>query len=76
MPPLPPALAYLWRIFNRLSRRRPYGAAGPLHIPWSEILAFQTVTGIRLYPFELAMIEMLDDLLLAGPAKNDEDTDG
>lgn len=58
-PPLPVSLRYLWSAFIRLSDRRPVGMNVGL-IPWSEIDAFQRVSGFRLTPWEVELIEMLD----------------
>lgn len=58
-PPFPDPLRYLWNVFIRLSNRRPVGFAAGL-IPWSEIDAFQRVTGFRLSPWEVQIVERLD----------------
>lgn len=60
-PPLPDALAYLWVAFCRLSARRTSGfSINP--ISWSELDAFIRLTGVRLSPWEIRIIEELDDL--------------
>ncbi|CAH1672076.1 phage tail assembly chaperone [Chelatococcus asaccharovorans] len=68
--PLPPALAYLWNAFQRLSARRPQNGMVLSHIPWSEIAAFSHLTGLRLAAWEVAVIEELDGLLLAERSKS------
>lgn len=65
MPPIPKALVYLWRAFHRLSRRRGGNGIGANPISWSEIDAFVRNTRIRLAPWEIEVIEALDDLFLA-----------
>lgn len=67
-PPCPAALAYLWRTFLRLSHRRPSGF-GPSPLTWSDIHAFIAASGFRLVPWEIEMIEQLDDLWLAERAR-------
>lgn len=61
--PLPPALAYLWNTFQRLSARRPQNGMVLSPIPWTEIEAFSRLV-LRLAPWEVAVIEELDGLLL------------
>jgi hypothetical protein len=63
-PPFPDPLAYLWNAFIRLSNRRPVGFAEGL-IPWSEMDAFQRVSGLRLTPWEIRVIEMLDAMFVS-----------
>lgn len=61
VPPFPMALEHVWSAFCRLSARRSCGfAANP--ISWSEIDAFLRLSGVRLLPFEIRLIEELDDL--------------
>ena len=64
MPPFPKALAYLWRAYFRLRRRMAGGFAGPNPIGWQDIDAFVRQSGLRLAPWELDLIEALDDLYL------------
>jgi hypothetical protein len=68
-PPFPDALAYLWNVFTRLSNRRPVGMVAGL-IPWSEIDAFQRVSGFRLGPWEVQLIEALDGLYMSEKASS------
>lgn len=64
VPELPGALIYLWRAFCRLSARRSAGfAANP--IAWVDIDAFMRCTGTALAPWEIRLIEDLDDLYRA-----------
>ena len=51
-------------MFTRLSNRRPVGFAASL-IPWTEIDAFQRVTGFRLSPWEVQIIEKLDAMFVS-----------
>jgi hypothetical protein len=60
-PPLPDELGYIWNAFCRLSVRRRSGfSIEP--IGWPELDAFTRLTGVRLVPWEIQLIEMLDDL--------------
>lgn len=60
----PPALRYLWDIFLRL-RKRSTPSLGSARILYSDMLAFQSVTGVRFAPWEVAALERLDDAMEA-----------
>lgn len=62
-PQCPPALAYLWSIYVRL-RRRCAPSMGKARVLFTDMLAFQQVTGTRLAPWEANVIERLDDAML------------
>ncbi|MGE0725101.1 MAG: hypothetical protein AB7O45_12045 [Alphaproteobacteria bacterium] len=68
-PPLPAAVRYLWRTFLRLHNRRASGGFGASAIAWSDIQAFAALTRINLLPFEVEMIEALDDAWLREQAR-------
>lgn len=70
VPPLPPAMAYLWAAFLRLSSRRGSNGFGPSRLTHLEIETFQRVTGLRLRPWEVALIEALDDIALSAAGEN------
>lgn len=63
-PPLPEFGAHLWNVYHRLRRRCPAGMTVQ-PITFSDLLAFQRVTGMPLAPWEVTTIEALDDLYLA-----------
>lgn len=70
-PEMPAELVYLWNAFLRLSARRTVGfSANP--ISWSEIDAFARYTGTRLTPWEVKILEDLDDLYRAAQAPQGE----
>ena len=73
LPPFPQSLSYLWHAFLRLSRRRSGGMSfNP--IAWRDIEAYCALTRFRLVPWEIEIIEELDDLWLTEQAKrNDKD---
>jgi hypothetical protein len=69
-PPLPQSLEYLWAAFCRLATRRTSNGYGPNLITYPEIDAFQRVTSIRLDPWEVEIIEMLDRMFITENAKS------
>lgn len=76
-PPIPDELRYLWRSFNRLSARRGSNGFDVDPIGWCEIDAFVRLTGVRLVPWEIELIEMLDDIFRSERARNrDNDEEG
>ena len=62
-PPLPPALDYLWRAFSRM-RRRKGGGFGPQPLDYADIEAFQRLACFTFTPWEIGLLEDLDDLLM------------
>ncbi len=69
---MPQALAYLWDIFLRLSNRRGSNGFGLDPIGWCDIDAFARLTRVRLSPWEIGLIEMLDNLFRAQHAANSQ----
>jgi len=68
--PLPPAAAYLWGTFLRLHTRRGNNGFGVLPLSWSEIDAFCRLSGVRLAPWEVEIVEALDDAYMAEQVKD------
>jgi len=66
--PCPAAMAYLWRIFNRLRRRVGGNGFGANPISWPDLDAFVRYSRINLAPWEIEVIEDLDDLFLIAMA--------
>lgn len=64
MPPFPQALAYIWRAYLRMRGRKTMGFAGPAPLEWPDIDAFLRCSGLRLAPWELEIVELLDDRYL------------
>lgn len=64
VPEIPRGAEYLWKIFMRLHARRQSTGMGPARISWGELADFQRLTGMRLAPWEVAILEQLDDLAL------------
>jgi hypothetical protein len=61
-PPFPRALSYLWRTFQRLRNRRTSNGFGVNPITWVDLGEFTRLTGVRLAPWEIEVIEELDIL--------------
>jgi len=68
-PPLPLELVYIWRAYHRLSNRRGSNGFDINPIGWCEIDAFVRLSGMHLAPWEIALIEMLDDVFRTERAK-------
>lgn len=64
-PPFPSALGYVWTAFSRLSARRGSNGFSINPIGWPDIEAFLRLSGQRLAPWEIRLIEQLDDLYRA-----------
>lgn len=65
MPELPQALEYLWRAYGRLRRRKGTTDLGsPLPLEWPDLLAFSHLSGTRLAPWEIEILERIDDLFI------------
>lgn len=63
------ALDYLWQTYHRLRRRKGAGFSGPEPVTWSDIDAYARRAGIRLAPWEVRIIERIDDLYLTPEPK-------
>lgn len=68
------ALEYLWRIFKRLRRRKGSNGFGLSPIEWPDIDAFLRHTKLDLTPWEIEVIEELDDLILTDHSKPKSET--
>ena len=62
MPEFPAAVSHVWNAFMRLSARRGSNGFSINPISWPEIDAFVRHARIRLSPWEVRLIEELDDL--------------
>lgn len=79
LPYLPPDLYPLWLKFLRLSRRREWGDMGGFKlVKYSEIEAFQRLTGEALTPWDIEQIEILDNIYIKvmGEARKGETDSG
>jgi hypothetical protein len=64
LPPFPTALAYLWRSYHRIRRRKGSNGFGPSPIEWPDVAGFMRCTRAGLTPWEIETIELLDDAYL------------
>lgn len=71
-PPFPMALLHVWNAFGRLSARRGSNGFAANPIGWPDIDAFLRHSGLRLAPWEISLIEQLDDLYRADSGKPKE----
>jgi hypothetical protein len=70
LPPFPEAVRYLWDAYLRLRRRKSVDMMGnALPLEWPDILAFNQLAGLRLKPWEIEIIERLDNIYLIERAK-------
>ncbi|UFX41792.1 hypothetical protein HAP47_0021040 [Bradyrhizobium sp. 41S5] len=69
VPPMPAGLLYLWRIYDRMRRRKGGNGFALSPLEWQDIDAFLRRTQTDLAPWELEIIEMLDDLYLVDYSK-------
>lgn len=65
LPPFPDAIRYLWDAFGRMRRGSGGNGYGPNPLAWVEIQAFVHLGGVRLAPWEVSIIEALDDCWLS-----------
>lgn len=69
---MPTGGEYLWRAFHRLSLRRGSNGFGANALSWPDVDAFVRLSGVRLEPWEIEIIEHLDVLFLTQQAKERE----
>jgi len=65
MPPLPEELRYLWKTYLRLRNRKGAGLAGPSPWEWPDLDAFVRNSRMPLWPWEVEILEALDDVFMA-----------
>lgn len=58
-------MRYLWTAFRRIRNRNGGNGYGPTPISWADLDAFDRLSGLRLLPWEIEIIELLDDLNMA-----------
>lgn len=69
-PPFPAALGHVWQAFCRLSARRGSNGFSINPISWPDIDAYVRHSGIRLAPWEIRIVEELDDLFRVEQSKS------
>lgn len=70
VPEIPRGGEYLWRIFMRMHARRQSTGIGPARLSLGDFVNFQTLNRTRLAPWEVAILEQLDDVALKDRKKN------
>jgi hypothetical protein len=70
LPPMPMGLLYLWQAYHRLRRRKGGSGFGASPIEWPDIDAFVRNSRFELAPWELEILEMLDDLYMTQQARS------
>jgi len=68
--PLPQSVSYLWSAYIRLHARRSSNGFGSNPLTWSDIEAFSRLSGIRLLPWEVEIIESIDNAYIAKQAED------
>lgn len=71
---MPKALAYLFLAYMRI-RRRKGGGFGLMPIEWPDIDAFLRLSKVSLAPWEVEVIEDLDDMFLVANSHDRKDSD-
>lgn len=70
MPPFPRSMSDIWQAYHRLRRRKAASDMGaPKPIEWPDIDAFVRQSGARLTPWQIEVIEDLDDIYLQPTSK-------
>lgn len=64
---IPHVAERVWSAFNDMDKARGAGFSGPLPIPYTEVASWCSLTGERLWPWELAAIRALDYRRCYGP---------
>ncbi|KRA42092.1 hypothetical protein [Devosia sp. Root635] len=73
LPTFPEAVQYLWTTFVRIRRRNAGNGFGATPITWADLDAYSRLSGMRLLPWEIEIIEQLDDAYLTS-TREQEDT--
>ena len=64
-PPLPPVAVRAWEVFSQVSGTRSSGMGGIGAITYTELLAYQTLTGTTLTPLDVALVREADQAFLS-----------
>lgn len=74
-PPFPAPVAYVWQAWFRIRRRKAQGINGYEPIGWGDIDAFMRRARVHLDPFDIELIEAIDDVFLVKQAEQASDRD-
>lgn len=69
MPPMPIAIMYLWTAYHRIRNRKGGNGFSASPIEWPDIDAFVRNSRMVLRPWEIEVIEMLDNFYMADQAR-------
>jgi hypothetical protein len=72
---MPMALDYLWRIFKRIRRRKGGNGFSASPLEWPDLDAFLRLSRLELAPWEIEILEDLDDLFLMDHTQAQMETD-
>jgi hypothetical protein len=75
MPDFPIALLYLWNAYLRMRSRKGGNGFGASPIEWADLDGFNRLSGMALAPWEVAMLERLDNVYLKSMADNKKNAD-
>jgi len=75
-PPLPPLAERAWAVFGQLNGTRASGMQGVAPITFTELAAFQDVTGTRLTPLDVALVREADAVFVQIALQRMKPTDG
>lgn len=64
-PPMPPLADRAWAVFGQLSGTRSSGMGGIGAITYTEMAAYQALTGTRLTPLDVAFVREADAVFLS-----------
>lgn len=64
LPDMPPGMSTIWWAFLQLHAARASGGMGPCAISMSDVLAWQTLNGVELTPFEVDTLQALDGVAI------------
>lgn len=73
VPAFPLELLYLWLAYGRIRRRKAGNGFGASPVEWPDIDAFVRLSGRHLAPWEIEVIEDIDDLFLLEMSKVDKE---
>jgi hypothetical protein len=71
VPEFPHEVAYLWRAYHRI-RRRKGGGFGPAPIEWPDVDAFVRLSRFELAPWEIEIVEAIDDCFMIEQGRRDD----
>lgn len=74
-PPFPASVGHVWQAWVRIRRRKAQGFNGHEPIGWGDIDAFMRRARVHLDPFEIELVEAVDDVFMAKQAEQTSEKD-